>query len=76
MALFPYDVAAALLIAEESGCVVTDARGRSLGSRALLDSSAGNLLSVVAATNEPLHRALLSEIEAGFERLRSMEPGT
>lgn len=75
VALFPYDIAAALLIAEESGCMVTDACGRSLGPKSLLESSSGNLLSVVAASTPDLHGTLLSEIDAGFERLRSTRSG-
>jgi myo-inositol-1(or 4)-monophosphatase len=74
VALFPYDIAAALLIAVESGCAITDARGQSLGAKPLLDNSERNLLSLVAAANPGLHGLLLEGIEAGFRRLLQSGP--
>ena len=71
MGLFPYDIAAAKLIAEEAGCVVTDAHGRSLDDRHVLDTSEGNILSCVAATNRTLHERILEQIDRGFARLDS-----
>jgi myo-inositol-1(or 4)-monophosphatase len=64
--LFAYDVAAAKLIAEEAGCIVTDASGRPLDARPLLDTSEANILSCVAATNADLHAAILAEVNRGF----------
>jgi myo-inositol-1(or 4)-monophosphatase len=55
----PYDLAAALLIAQEAGCVVTDAYGKSFDSVLLLDSSETNHLSLVAAANKELHEKLI-----------------
>jgi myo-inositol-1(or 4)-monophosphatase len=55
----PYDLAASLLIAEEAGCIVTDAYGKSFNNVLLLDSSETNHLSVVAAANRELHEKLM-----------------
>ncbi|MHB0913755.1 MAG: inositol monophosphatase family protein [Armatimonadota bacterium] len=67
--LFPYDIAAAAVIAETAGCTVTNARGDSLGGTALLDTSEGNISSILAASNPVLHEKILVEIEAGIRRL-------
>lgn len=69
MGLFPYDLAAALLIAETAGCYVTDAYGNSLGPTALLDTSEQNIRSCVAASNPTLHSRLLELID---ERMGSL----
>jgi myo-inositol-1(or 4)-monophosphatase len=66
----PYDLAAAALILEEAGAVVTDARGRPLGDRLLLGSGHDFQMSCVAAANRDLHAALISAIDAGIERLQ------
>ncbi len=55
----PYDFAAALLIAEEAGCVVTDAYGNRFDDLLLLDSSKSNHHSIIAAANAQLHEKLL-----------------
>ncbi len=55
----PYDLAASLLIAQEAGCTVTDAYGKSFDSVLLLDSSETNHLSLVAAANKELHEKLM-----------------
>jgi len=55
----PYDMAAALLIAQEAGCVVTDAYGNSFDPVLVLDSTSSNHQSVVAASNRTLHEKLL-----------------
>ena len=68
----PYDLAASVLILEEAGAIVTDASGRSLADRPLLGSGGDYQMSVVAAANAELHRAVLAEIDAGIERLRSL----
>jgi len=69
MGLFPYDLAASLLIAEEAGAVVTDAAGQSLADVPLRDDSVGNQQSCLAAANADLHANLLREIEAGMADL-------
>jgi myo-inositol-1(or 4)-monophosphatase len=66
----PYDLAAAVLCAEEAGAVVTDASGRSLAARPLLGSGHEYQMSCVAAANPELHAAILSRLERGFARLR------
>jgi myo-inositol-1(or 4)-monophosphatase len=55
----PYDLAAALLIVQEGGCVVTDAYGKSLDEVLLLDTSVENHRSIIAAANAELHEKLL-----------------
>ena len=55
----PYDLAASLLIAQEAGCVVTDAYGKNFDNVLLLDSSETNHLSLVAAANRELHEKLM-----------------
>lgn len=67
--LFPYDIAAAAMIAETAGCTVTDAYGKSLGPTPLLDTTESNIRSITAASNPILHEKLLAEIEAGVRRL-------
>ena len=67
----PYDLAAAVLCAEEAGAIVTDASGRPLAARPLLGSGHDFQMSCVAAANRELHAAILSRLEHGFERLRA-----
>ena len=65
----PYDLAAAALILDEAGAILTDAYGRSLHSCPLLGSSHEFQMSVVASGNENLHRAVLEALDAGFSRV-------
>ena len=65
----PYDLAAAALILDEAGAVVTDAYGAPLGDRPLLGSGSGFQMSVVASANESLHRRILEALDDGMERL-------
>jgi len=65
----PYDLAAAALILDEAGAVVTDAYGAPLADRPLLGSGAEFQMSIVATSNERLHAAILAEIERGVLRL-------
>jgi myo-inositol-1(or 4)-monophosphatase len=65
----PYDLAAAALILEEAGGVVTDAYGEPLGKRALLGSGAEFQISCVAAANRELHGAVVRELDLGIGRL-------
>jgi myo-inositol-1(or 4)-monophosphatase len=71
----PYDLAAAVLCAEEAGAVVTDARGRSLGDRPLLGSGAEFQMSIVASANPGLHRLILAEVARGIDRLKAPSLG-
>jgi myo-inositol-1(or 4)-monophosphatase len=65
----PYDVAAAILICEEAGAVVTDAWGAPLGAYPMLGSGAEYQLSCVAAATAELHARIVTEIDAGIDRL-------
>ena len=65
----PYDVAASVLIAQEAGAVVTDARGRSLAGRPLLGSAAEHQVSIVVAANPALHCRIVEALDAGLRRL-------
>ncbi len=74
----PYDLVASLLIAEEAGCVVTDAHGRGFEDVMLLDSTEANHQSVIAAANPELHAKLLSFFDTRirqFERLLQRKVG-
>ncbi len=66
----PYDVAAAALILEEAGAVVTDARGEPLTDRPILGSGPDYQLSCVAAATPGLHEAIVTQLDAGINRLR------
>jgi myo-inositol-1(or 4)-monophosphatase len=65
----PYDLAAAALILEQAGAVVTDAHGAALADRPLLGSGAEFQISCVAAANPQLHEAVVRELDLGIERL-------
>lgn len=65
----PYDLAAAALILEQAGAVVTDAHGAALAERPLLGSGAEFQISCVAAANPQLHEAVVHELDLGIERL-------
>ena len=71
LCLYGYDVAAAALIAQEAGCVLTDAWGKSLANWNLLDTTEANFGSLIAASNAELHARLLEQINAGFARISS-----
>jgi myo-inositol-1(or 4)-monophosphatase len=72
---FPYDVAAAALVLEEAGGVVTHADGRSLGDHPAIGSSRTHGLAVLGAASVELHRRLLDAVEHGIERLRADRTG-
>jgi myo-inositol-1(or 4)-monophosphatase len=65
----PYDLAAAALVLEEAGAIVTDAYGEPLSSRPLLGSGGDYQMSIVASANRELHEAVLAEVDAGIARL-------
>lgn len=71
----PYDLAAAKLICEQAGAVVTDAYGEPLDSRPLLGSGAEYQMSCVAAANAELHAAIMRSLDAGMERLLASAHG-
>lgn len=65
----PYDLAAAALVLEEAGAVVTDAYGAPLGARRLLGSGEEFQMSIVASANARLHEQILEELDVGIRRL-------
>jgi myo-inositol-1(or 4)-monophosphatase len=67
----PYDLAAAAVVLEEAGAIVTDAYGEPLSGRPLLGSGAEYQMSIVCSANRPLHDAVLAEVDRGIERLAS-----
>ncbi len=67
---FPYDVAAAALIVQEAGGVVTHADGRSLDDHPAVGSTRRHGLAVLGAASTELHRSLLGALERGVARLR------
>jgi myo-inositol-1(or 4)-monophosphatase len=66
----PYDLAAAALVLEEAGAIVTDAYGEPLAKRELLGSGADFQMSIVCSANRGLHEAILERIDRGIDRLR------
>lgn len=70
---FPYDVAAAALIVEEAGGVVTHADGRSLAGHPAIGSGRDEGLAVLGAASEALHRAILAEVDRGMIRLAAAD---
>src|SRR5439155_2024975 len=65
----PYDLAAAVLIAQEAGAVATDAAGDPFDARPLLGSAAEFQMSVAIASNEALHEQLVTSVAQGLARL-------
>ena len=66
---FPYDVAAAALIVEEAGGVVTRADGQSIADHAAVGSGDGYGIAVVASASSQLHVQLLAAVDTGMQRL-------
>lgn len=66
---FPYDVAAAALVVQEAGGVVTLADGRPLDAHPAVGSGEGFGLAVLAAASEALHERLLDAVDRGMRRL-------
>lgn len=65
----PYDLAAAALVLEEAGAVVTDCYGSSLAGRRLLGSGEEFQMSIVAGANAPLHERIIEQVDIGIGRL-------
>ena len=68
---FPYDVAAAALIVEEAGGIVTRPDGASIADHPAIGSGEGFGLAVLASASAPLHAQLLSAVSDGLVRLRT-----
>ena len=63
----PYDLAAAVLICERAGAIVTDAYGNPLSDRPLLGSGEEFQMSCVTSANRELHDRILGAIDRGVE---------
>ena len=72
LGIAPYDMAASLLIAEEAGCVVTDAYGKDFSKVLLLDSSEHNHQSLIAASNPALHKKLMSFFDTRIKQFEAL----
>jgi myo-inositol-1(or 4)-monophosphatase len=72
--LFPYDIAAAVLLAQEAGCCVTDAYGRSMDELLLMEHHEDRLPSCLVAGNEQLHRCIQAVVEERFAELQKASP--
>jgi myo-inositol-1(or 4)-monophosphatase len=68
---FPYDVAAAALIVQEAGGLVSHADGRPLDDHPAIGSSRTHGLAVLAAASAELHGELLAAIDRGMRRLET-----
>ena len=72
LGIAPYDIAAALLIAQEAGAVVTDAYGRGFDDVLILDSSSANHLSMIGAANEELHAKLMNFFDTRIKQFEAL----
>lgn len=72
LGIAPYDIAASVLIAEEAGCVVTDAYGNDFNDVQLLDSSVNNHRSLIAAANKELHKKLMSFFDTRINQFEQL----
>ncbi|MER3521237.1 MAG: hypothetical protein C4317_03080 [Acidimicrobiia bacterium] len=70
----PYDIAAAYLCLRNAGGVVTDAWGEAIGTRSLLGSDRQAQISIVAASNAKLHKAILAELDASISAMEELVP--
>jgi myo-inositol-1(or 4)-monophosphatase len=72
---FPYDVAAAALVVQEAGGVVTAADGGPLSTSPAIGSGDGWGVAVIASASRPLHDRLLEATRHGMQRLRAQVVG-
>jgi myo-inositol-1(or 4)-monophosphatase len=72
LGIAPYDMVAALLIAQEAGCKVTDAYGKGFDDVLLLDSSAPNHQTMIAAASPELHHKLLNFFDTRITQLENL----
>lgn len=68
----PYDFAAAVLIAQEAGCVLTDAYGQSFDDVLLLDSGVTNQRSLIAAASSEMHEMLLNFFDTRVQQFEAL----
>ncbi len=67
----PHDLAAAGLIARESGAFFADGRGCSLNGHLLLGSAAEYQMSCIAASNPQLAAKVVAAVDAGIAKLKA-----
>lgn len=72
LGMAPYDLAASLLIAEEAGCVVTDAYGARLDEVLMLDSTVSNQRSLIAAANAELYEKLMQFFDTRIQQFEHL----
>ncbi|MFP4171275.1 MAG: inositol monophosphatase family protein [Candidatus Hydrogenedentota bacterium] len=72
LGMAPYDLAASLLIAEEAGCVVTDAYGDRLDEVLMLDSTVSNQRSLIAAANAELYEKLMQFFDTRIQQFEHL----
>jgi myo-inositol-1(or 4)-monophosphatase len=72
LGIAPYDMAAALLIAQEAGCKVTNAFGQGFDDVLLLDSTEANHQSIIAAANPELHEKLFSYFDTRIKQFEAL----
>jgi len=68
----PYDLAAPWLCLREAGGLVTDGWGTPLDRHRLLGAGHDYQMSSISAANRALHTQLVSAVDAGIARLRSL----
>lgn len=73
--LFPYDIAASVLLAERAGAVITDGYGNSLHGTRLFDLSAKNQQSCIAAANPRLHERILEAVAWDLDSTGAQQTG-
>ena len=69
MGLYPYDIAAAWLIARNAGCNITDFYGKPLLDVVLTESSPDTILSCIVTSNLELHKKILAHLKEKAEAL-------
>jgi myo-inositol-1(or 4)-monophosphatase len=67
---FPYDVAAAALIVQEAGGVVTKPDGSTIADHPAVGSGDGFGLGIIASASPALHELLVAVVATGIDRLR------
>lgn len=67
-----YDFAAAVLIAQEAGCILTDAYGQNFDDVLLLDSGTANQRSLIAAANTEMHEMLLNFFDTRIQQFEAL----
>lgn len=72
---YPYDLAAAGLIAKESGAVVTDAYGGTLDKYPLIPKKGSGQISTIVSGNRTLHSLVLESVDAGMKKLTARYGG-